>query len=106
MLLGVIVSLSVLYLIWPFFVYFFFFIFLSKSQQLKKAGEWAIVTGASEGIGKAFAEQLAKRKLNILLISLPEDKLEIAAEEIAKKYNVLTKTFAGDFSNVNIRILA
>ncbi|VUZ43047.1 unnamed protein product, partial [Hymenolepis diminuta] len=49
--------------------------------------------------GKAFAEQLAKRKLNILLISLPEDKLEIAAEEISKKYNVQTKTFAGDFSN-------
>ncbi|VDL18644.1 unnamed protein product [Hymenolepis diminuta] len=102
-LLGVIVSLSILYLIWPFFVYFFFFIFLSKSRQLKKAGEWAIVTGASEGIGKAFAEQLAKRKLNILLISLPEDKLEIAAEEISKKYNVQTKTFAGDFSNVNMR---
>ncbi|KAM3181985.1 hypothetical protein ACTXT7_013295 [Hymenolepis weldensis] len=87
MLLGVIFSLSVLYLIWPFFVYFFFFIFLSKSRQLKKAGEWTIVTGASEGIGRAFAEQLAKRKLNVLLISLPEDKLEIAAEEIAKKYN-------------------
>ena len=34
-----------------------------------KYGPWAIVAGASEGLGAAYAEELAKRGLNLILIA-------------------------------------
>jgi len=45
----------------------------------------AVVTGASDGIGKSFAKQLAKRGFNILLISRTESKLKAVADEITKE---------------------
>jgi short-subunit dehydrogenase len=41
-----------------------------------------VVTGGSEGIGFAYAKELARRKLNIILISRSETKLKKAAAEI------------------------
>ena len=41
--------------------------------------EWALVTGASDGIGKAFCYELAKIGINILMVSRSESKMnEIA----------------------------
>ncbi|NJO93628.1 MAG: SDR family NAD(P)-dependent oxidoreductase, partial [Hydrococcus sp. RM1_1_31] len=37
--------------------------------MLKKYGEWAIITGASSGIGKAFAYDVAKQGMDIILVS-------------------------------------
>ncbi|KAH9281395.1 Very-long-chain 3-oxoacyl-CoA reductase [Echinococcus granulosus] len=91
----------VIYLLWPVLVYFVFRIFLCKRGDLKKAGEWAIVTGATDGIGKAFAELLAKEGLNIFLISRTEAKLLAVAAELEKKYNVKTRIFVADFAKEN-----
>ena len=41
-----------------------------------------VVTGGSEGIGLAYAKELARRKLNIILISRNQNKLDKAAAEI------------------------
>ncbi|CAH8632136.1 unnamed protein product [Schistosoma rodhaini] len=54
----------------------------SKRKLLKQAGEWAIVTGATDGIGKVYAEELASDGLNIMLISRNEEKLLKVANEI------------------------
>lgn len=43
---------------------------------------FAVITGGSEGIGLAFARELAKRKLNIILIARNKDRLNKAAAEI------------------------
>ena len=43
----------------------------------KKYGGWAVVTGCTDGIGKAFCEELAKKKIPLLLISRTESKLEV-----------------------------
>ena len=43
---------------------------------------WAIVTGASEGIGKEFALQLAKHKFNIAISSRSEEKLSLVERDI------------------------
>lgn len=43
-----------------------------------------VVTGATDGIGKEFALQLAKKKFNVLLISRTQSKLDTAAKEIGK----------------------
>ncbi|CDH49913.1 3-ketoacyl-reductase [Lichtheimia corymbifera JMRC:FSU:9682] len=61
-------------------------------------GAWAVVTGASDGIGKEFAEQLAKKKFNVLLVSRTASKLEAIAKDIVDKYGVETKTYAMDFT--------
>ncbi|KAJ5175935.1 Very-long-chain 3-oxoacyl-CoA reductase [Penicillium canariense] len=62
-------------------------------------GSWAVVTGASDGLGKEFALQLARAKFNIVLVSRTESKLVALAEEITKQFpNVETKTLAMDFS--------
>ncbi|KAJ5172781.1 hypothetical protein N7492_005374 [Penicillium capsulatum] len=62
-------------------------------------GSWAVITGASDGLGKEFALQLARAKFNLVLVSRTESKLVALANEITKQYpNVETKTLAMDFS--------
>uniref|UniRef100_A0A8C4Y591 3-ketoacyl-CoA reductase n=1 Tax=Gopherus evgoodei TaxID=1825980 RepID=A0A8C4Y591_9SAUR len=60
-------------------------------------GAWAVVTGATDGIGKAYAEQLAKHGMNVALISRSQEKLEQVASEIKEKFKVETKIIAADF---------
>ncbi|CAI8013413.1 Inactive hydroxysteroid dehydrogenase-like protein 1 [Geodia barretti] len=66
--------------------------------NLKKYGPWAVVTGASEGIGRAYAIQLAKRGLNVVIMSRSREKLEKVADEI-KKYGVEVRIIPVDFSS-------
>ncbi|KAM7538895.1 hypothetical protein Aperf_G00000056262 [Anoplocephala perfoliata] len=73
----------------------------SKRRELKNAGEWAVITGATDGIGKAFAEELAKDGLNIFLISRTADKLNRVAQDLERDYNVQTKIFVADFTKVD-----
>ena len=74
------------------------FFFGIGSVNLKKHGSWAVVTGCTDGIGKAYAEALAKKGLNIVLISRTLEKLQEQAKFIEEKYNVQTKVIAADFT--------
>ena len=57
------------------------------------------MTGASDGIGKEYALQLAAKGYNILLVSRTASKLDTLAAEISKKYgSVKTQILAMDFS--------
>ena len=63
--------------------------FLRPGKNLNKLGEWAVVTGATDGIGKAYALAFAKKGLNVMLISRTESKTkDVAAEISAKGYKV------------------
>lgn len=64
----------------------FFNTFLRPGKKLTKLGEWAIVTGATDGIGKAYAMAMAKKGMNIVLISRTESKLKDVQGEITSKY--------------------
>ncbi|CAB4012738.1 Inactive hydroxysteroid dehydrogenase 1 [Paramuricea clavata] len=70
-------------------------------RNLRKicGGKWAVITGASDGIGKAFANELAKYKYNIVLLSRTLSKLENVAHEIESTYGVQTKVICVDFSD-------
>lgn len=57
---------------------------------------WAVVTGASDGIGKEYALQLAAKGLNIVLVSRTKSKLDALADDIAAKFKVKTKVLAFD----------
>ncbi|XP_014052911.1 very-long-chain 3-oxoacyl-CoA reductase isoform X1 [Salmo salar] len=73
---------------------------LSKVWQtdLKAYGQWAVVTGATSGIGKAYANELAKRGLDIVLVSRSKDKLHIVAKEIESQHGRQTQIIQTDFT--------
>lgn len=48
----------------------------------------ALITGASEGIGKAFAQELAARQTNLVLVARSEDKLQQLANELQSQYQI------------------
>lgn len=49
---------------------------------------YALVTGASQGLGRALAEELARRGHNLLLVSLPGTGLPEMSESLAGRYNI------------------
>lgn len=56
---------------------------ISANKNLQaRYGEWAIVTGASSGIGREIARQLAARGLNVALVARRNHELEVLREEI------------------------
>lgn len=59
--------------------------FIRPAKDLKKYGKWAVVTGATDGIGKAYAFALAKKGMSVLLISRTESKLQDVKKEIEEK---------------------
>lgn len=75
--------------------------FLRPGKKLAKLGKYAIVTGATDGIGKAYALALAKKGMSIVLISRTEDKLKSVKSEIdGKKFpGVDVKYVVCDYSN-------
>lgn len=51
-----------------------------------ETGSWALVTGATDGIGRAFADELLGRGFNVLLHGRNDEKLERVKKELAAKY--------------------
>ncbi|KZS14391.1 Estradiol 17-beta-dehydrogenase 12 [Daphnia magna] len=89
--LEVIGLLFCLYLLWSIVSALFNLLYtcylgnaLGRSINVKKLGSWAVVTGATDGIGRAYAEELARKGLNIVLISRSLFKLQNVAREIGK----------------------
>lgn len=61
-------------------------------------GEWAVVTGASEGIGRAYAFALAERGMNVVIISRTKANLDKVAKEIGDKTGKKIKVVVADFT--------
>uniref|UniRef100_A0A0R3RPC9 Estradiol 17-beta-dehydrogenase 12 n=1 Tax=Elaeophora elaphi TaxID=1147741 RepID=A0A0R3RPC9_9BILA len=88
---------TVLYnIIYPFFI--------ATPINLQKAagGKWAVVTGSTDGIGKAYAFELARHGFSIILISRTQSKLDAVMKELEKECGVEVKTIAFDFTNGNL----
>ncbi|XP_030010448.1 hydroxysteroid (20-beta) dehydrogenase 2 [Sphaeramia orbicularis] len=96
---GFIVVLLLLKLLWRCWCGFRQFV-LSEIWQvdLRTYGQWAVVTGATSGIGKAYASELARRGLDVILISRSTDKLRMVAKEIKDQYGRKTRTIQVDFT--------
>ncbi len=62
---------------------------MSGFQQ--QYGPWALVAGASEGIGQAWCRRLAERGLNVVLIARRAEPLESEAAELRSRFGVETR---------------
>ncbi|GAB6022362.1 hypothetical protein CHUAL_006483 [Chamberlinius hualienensis] len=76
--------------------------YLGRRVNLKKLGQWAVVTGATDGIGKAYAEELARLGIDIVLISRTYSKLEDVAKNIETQFKVKTKIIQADYTKRDI----
>jgi short-subunit dehydrogenase len=92
----VVVSFVLYHVFWFIYQHWFY-----KKDYSKFKNEWAIVTGASYGIGKSCALSLAKRGINVILLARTKEKLEKVASEV-EKYGVKTKIFAVDLSDRHV----
>jgi hypothetical protein len=61
-------------------------------------GRWALVTGASAGIGEAFAEALASQGANLILTARRGDRLGALASRLAAAHGVETLTISADLA--------
>ncbi|KAJ6355963.1 hypothetical protein OIU78_004147 [Salix suchowensis] len=71
-----------------------------QERNLKEYGSWAVITGATDGIGKAFAHQLAQKGLNLVLVSRNPNKLRTVSSEILAEHpGIKIKAVPLDFSS-------
>jgi short-subunit dehydrogenase len=72
---------------------------LSNTEFQQRFGRWALVAGASEGLGAQFARQLATRGLNLILVARRGELLRDLAAEIAKTHGVEVRDAAVDLAS-------
>src|SRR6201996_4945403 len=61
-------------------------------------GKTALITGASSGIGEAFAYELARNGVDLIITARSLDKLNEIAKKIREKYPVGVHVFSGDLT--------
>lgn len=72
---------------------------LKLGVNFRQMGSWAVVTGASDGIGKSYARALARRGCNIVLIARTQSRLQAVADELQRDFpSVKTSCIAIDFT--------
>jgi short-subunit dehydrogenase len=74
---------------------------VDKRTFKERYGSWGIVAGASEGIGATYAEELAARGLNLILIARRAELLRSLASKISERYKIGTKIIALDLADPN-----
>ena len=71
---------------------------MDKKHFISVYGSWAIIAGASEGIGEAFARSLAGIGFNLVLIARREALLKEEAQKLQDKYGICVRTINFDLS--------
>ncbi len=62
-------------------------------------GPWAVIAGASEGIGLEFADQLAAQGIHLVLLSRSQGKLDKAVQALQARHSVEVRTIAADLTD-------
>lgn len=74
--------------------------FVAEREPLSaRYGGWAVVTGASAGIGAAFARACAREGLSVVLVARRRDRLEALAQEIEARHGVETRVVDLDLAS-------
>ncbi|WP_310385344.1 SDR family NAD(P)-dependent oxidoreductase [Roseateles sp.] len=71
----------------------------AASAFVQQYGPWALVTGASDGIGRAFAEELARRGVHVILVARRRAQLEQLAARLTQAHGVQCRVVPANLSN-------
>ncbi|MGC4113318.1 MAG: SDR family NAD(P)-dependent oxidoreductase [Myxococcales bacterium] len=71
---------------------------MNDSDFKLRYGPWAVVAGASEGLGAAYAHALAARGLNLVLIARRANLLDTLAASLKDRHGVAVRTLAADLA--------
>lgn len=67
--------------------------------HLRRYGRWAVVTGASDGIGRAFAQELARAGLDLVLIARREERLRELADALEAAHGARSVVISADLGS-------
>ncbi|MEQ9301006.1 MAG: SDR family NAD(P)-dependent oxidoreductase [Cyclobacteriaceae bacterium] len=68
-------------------------------NRIQKYGDWALVAGAADGLGKAFCTLLAKAGINLIMIDNQDEKLNQLSEELERDYQIETEVVGKDLTD-------
>jgi uncharacterized protein len=74
----------------------------SKMFDAKSYGPWAIIAGASEGVGVSFAHQLGKSGINLVLVARQKSLLEQVAREVSAASSVQVRVLPLDLTRPDV----
>ncbi len=69
------------------------------SEYRERYGDWALITGASSGIGEEFARRLAQKGMNLILLARRRKLLTDLSKELKQNFKVKTLIVVLDLSN-------
>ena len=72
---------------------------MAKESPFAYKGSTVLITGASGGLGEAFAEQLAKRGSNLVLVGRSEHKLQALAERLERQSKIKATVLTADLAS-------
>ncbi|WP_040698640.1 SDR family NAD(P)-dependent oxidoreductase [Nocardia vinacea] len=68
----------------------------------RRYGQWAVIAGASEGVGAALADQLAARGIDLILIARNESLVEAVAAGVRERHGVHARSLVVDLTSPDI----
>jgi uncharacterized protein len=74
--------------------------FIIHPTKMATNQKWALITGASSGIGRALAFEFAGKGYNLFLTSLDDDPLQQVAATCRQQYNIEAQAYVGDLSRL------